>query len=329
MTTIPQPQASMASVRAAGVRAAMIDAVKAADIAAQRFVLAMLCFCLSAVSSASASVSDSPSASTPDHAATAHVASSLAPDQTRNLGFRQRPGAALPLDAAFRDEHGRPVRLGDYFRDKPVLLVLEYLHCRSLCSRVLMDAARALGEVPLTAGRDYEVVAISIDPREGPADARAARAKYFPTGGAGWHFLTGIEPDIRSVADTVGFPFRYDSAIDQYAHPAGITVATSKGNIARYVLGLGYRPLDVRLALTEAGKGKVSSPAANLLLLCYHYDPVTGRYGLAIQNATRGLCAATVLGLGFMVFRLTRRKGVRRDAGNHSRAREARTKGSG
>jgi protein SCO1 len=314
MTPISPQELRMASVHAAG---------------AQRFVLAMLCLCLSGVGSTSAGVSDSLSASPPGHAATAHAASSLAPDQTRNLSFRQRPGAALPLEAAFRDEHGRPVRLGDYFRDKPVLLVLEYLRCRSLCSMVLMDAVRALDEVPLTAGRDYEVVAISIDPRDGPEDARAARAKYFPTGGAGWHFFTGAEPDIRRVADAVGFPFRYDPAIDQYAHPAGITMATPKGSIARYVLGLGYRPLDVRLALTEAGQGKISSPAANLLLLCYHYDPVTGRYGIAIQNATRGLCAATVLGLGFMVFQLTRRKGAGRDAINRRRAREARTKSSG
>lgn len=240
----------------------------------------------------------------------AHASSSLSPTTTSALSFRQHPGARLPLDTEFQDSRGEPVRLGRFFSGKPVVLVLEYLRCRTLCGRVVHDAAQALARTPLAAGRDYQVVAISIDPREGAADARAAEAKYLAGASEaqqqGWHFLTGTSAAIHTVADAVGFPFRYDARIDQYAHPAGITIATAEGTITRYILGVGYRPLDVRLALVEAGRGHISSPVADLLLLCYCYDPGTGRYSFAIANATRALCGATVLGLAIMVVRLSR-----------------------
>ena len=241
-------------------------------------------------------------------AALAHT--TISPAEQAELRFQQHMGAALPLDAEFRDSAGNAVRLGAFFAGKPVVLVLEYLHCKTLCGFVLHDTVAALARVPFAAGRDYQVIAISIDPREGPAEARAAAAQYAAelgtTGAPGWHFLTGSESAIHAVADAVGFPFRYDPAVDQYAHPAGLTIATPQGSISRYVLGLGYRPLDLRLALSEAAQGAISSPASDLLLLCYCYDPGTGRYDLAIQNVTRGLCGATVIGLGLMVARLAR-----------------------
>lgn len=236
--------------------------------------------------------------------------STLRPADTSDLGFRQRMGAALPLGVALRDESGRPVRLGELFHGTPVVLVLDYLRCRTLCGVVLEHTASALALTPLTAGRDYQVVAISIDPRDGPADSRAARAKYLagltPAGAAAWHFLTGTDSSVRAVADAVGFHYRYDPAIDQYAHPAGIMIATPRGTIARYLLGVGFRPLDLRLGITEAARGRISSPVSDLLLLCYCYDPGMGRYAFAIRNTTRALCASTVLALGFMVFRLSR-----------------------
>lgn len=236
--------------------------------------------------------------------------SSLAPQALTDLRFHQHMGAALPLDARFLDETGRSVQLGQFFHGVPVVLVLEYLHCRGLCSYVLRDTGAALERIPLRAGRDFEVVALSIDSREEPVDARAARAMYAPRGSAqdpgGWHFLTGREGDIRAVAQAVGFSYRYDPAIDQFAHPAGITIATPTGRIARYLLGLAYRPLDLRLALTEASRGRIASPVADLLLLCYCYDPGTGRYSLAVRNVTRALCGATVLGLGALLFGLAR-----------------------
>jgi protein SCO1/2 len=230
--------------------------------------------------------------------------SSLAPADIAALEFRQHPGAALPLDAAFRDEDGATVRLGALFGRRPVVVILEYLHCATLCGFVLQDAARGLAAVPLVAGRDYEVAAISIDPRDGPADAQAARAQYlarFPGAGPGWHFLTGAAPEIARVADAVGFPFRHDDADGQYAHPAGITIATPEGKVARYLLGVDYRPLDLKLALTAASKGAIAAPASALLLLCFHYDPGTGRYSLAIADVLRGAALLTVAGIGAMM----------------------------
>ena len=242
--------------------------------------------------------------------AAAAAPSTLSPDAVKDLSFHQHLGARLPLDAAFRDEEGELVRLSDFFQGKPVVLVLEYLRCKTLCGFVLQDLAKALAQSSLASGRDYQVVAIGIDPREGPAEARAARGTYLQRFGqanaAGWHFLTGAGRAVADVAAAVGFPFRYDPGIDQYAHPAGLIVAAPDGTIARYVLGLDYRPLDLRLALTEAAAGTIASPASELLLLCYGYDPGTGRYSLAIDNITRLLRGATVLGVGMLVVRLVR-----------------------
>lgn len=240
--------------------------------------------------------------------------SSLLPADTRDLGFQQHMGAALPLGVTLRDISGRLVHLRDLFHGEPAVLVLDYLRCRNLCGVVLEHTARMLSLTPLTAGRDYEVIAISIDPRDEPADAREARAKYLaglPAGSAAaWHFLTGSEASVRAVADAVGFHYRYDPSIDQFAHPAGIMLLTPRGTVARYLLGVGFRPLDLRLGLTEAAHGRISSPVADLLLLCYCYDPGTGRYSFAIRNTTRALCLATVLGLAFMIVRLCRRPRV-------------------
>jgi protein SCO1 len=253
-------------------------------------------------------------------AARAHEPHSmLQPAQTVELVFHQHMGAELPLGTRFRDSLGRSVRLGEFFHGEPVVMVLEYLRCRTLCGVVIQDAAQALANTPLKAGRDYQVIALSIDPRDGPADARAARAKYLASlstqAAQGWHFLTGSAASIHAVASVVGFPYRYDPELDQYAHPAGITIATPAGGIARYILGVGYRPLDVRLALTEAADGHISSPVADLLLLCYCYDPGTGRYSFAIRDTTDALCGATVLGIALLVVFLTRASSNRTDAG--------------
>jgi protein SCO1/2 len=237
--------------------------------------------------------------------------SSLLAANTATLSFHQHPGALLPLDATFRDETGAAQPLADYFRRGPVVLVLDYLHCRTLCGFVLQDLAQSLASVPQIGGRDYQIVAISIDPRDGPADSAAARAQYltrFPAAGAaGWHFLTGTTPEIARVAGAEGFPFRYDAAVDQYAHPAGIVVAAPNGKIARYLLGVDYRPLDLKLALTEASDDEIAAPANALLLLCYCYDPGTGRYAFAIANAMRAAGIVTVLSLAAMIVLLARR----------------------
>ena len=230
--------------------------------------------------------------------------------QLADLSFRQHPGSALPLDAALMDEDGRRVRFGDFFAGKPVILVLDYLHCRTLCGFVLGNLVRTAQRVRQDAGADFSVVALSIDPRETPADARAARAQYRlqqnQADAAAWHFLTGGAAEVRGIADAVGFPYRYDEQADQFAHPAGFVVAAPNGTVARYVLGVDYAPLDLRLAVAEAGRGTISSPVNDLLLLCYCYDPATGRYGPAIGNALRVAGGLTVLGIMAMVAHLMR-----------------------
>jgi len=228
--------------------------------------------------------------------------------QLDGLVFHQHPGGALPLDTPLRDEDGRTGTLGSFFgHDRPVVLVLDYLHCKTLCGFVLSDLVQSLDSVPLTAGKDFDVLAISIDPHDGPADSRAARAQYLArtTHAGGWHFLSGDDGDIHRIAGAVGFPYLYDADADQYAHPAGITVAAPDGTIARYILGVDYAPLDLRLALTEAARGAISTPAAALLLLCYCYDPATGRYSAQIDTAMKILGGASLLGIAGMIARLS------------------------
>jgi protein SCO1/2 len=233
--------------------------------------------------------------------------SSFTTRQLADLSFHQHPGTTLPLDTALTDEAGRTVRLGSFFTDRPAVVVLDYLHCKTLCGFVLDDLVRTTAQVPLTPGRDYDVIAISIDPHDTPADSRAARDQYLARTAhpGGWHFLTGSDAAVHQIASAIGFPYLYDASADQYAHPAGITIASPDGRIARYLLGVDYAPLDLRLALTEAARGTISTPATALLLLCYCYDPATGRYSAQINTALRILCGATVLGLGYMVLRLS------------------------
>jgi protein SCO1/2 len=219
----------------------------------------------------------------------AHAHSSLPAAALQDLAFVPHPGARLPLDAALRDEHGRAVRLGDFFAGKPVLLVFDYFRCETLCGTVLEQLGGALGALDLEPGADYALVAVSIDPRETPDDAARMKREHLAQGplaahSAGLHFLVGTAPEVRRIADAAGFPYRYDAAIDQYAHPAGFIIAAPTGTIARYILGIAYRPLDLRLGLVEASRGTIAAPVAHALLLCYGYDPATGRYNLAVHR---------------------------------------------
>lgn len=233
------------------------------------------------------------------------------------FAYRQKPGGQLPLSAVFSDESGRPVRLSDLLGGKPLVLVLVYFHCPNLCGIVRADLFNALGETGMAAGRDYTLVALSIDPAETSADAKAAKAEdlsRYPLPGAdqGWHFLTGPADSVQEVADTIGFRDRFDPALKQFIHPAGIVFATPAGIVSSYLLGVGYRPADIRLAVTRADRGTVAAAALPILLLCYHYDPATGRYTLAIIKLLRlaaGITVVTVGGTLFLAFRRERRGG--------------------
>lgn len=208
----------------------------------------------------------------------------------RGLAFSPHPGGRLPIDEQLLDEHGRPVRLARFFTGQPVVLVLEYLHCKTLCGLALGALATALDRVPLDAGRDFQLVAISIDPRDTPAEATAAKAKYLTiyrheNAAAGWHFLTGPKAAVERIAAAVGFPYRYDAALDQYMHPVGFVVAAGNGTISRYLLEIDPTPATLQAALGDAAHAEVQGPLTRFVLWCHGADPLIGRYTVPIEAA--------------------------------------------
>ncbi|MBS0208351.1 MAG: SCO family protein [Planctomycetes bacterium] len=239
--------------------------------------------------------------------------SSPSAEMLRDVGIEQHLDAQLPLDAEFRDETGKTVRLGDYFQDQPVVVQLVYYQCPMLCNQVLNGFLKCSQAVPLEIGRDYQVVTVSFDPHEG-ADLAAkkresyARAYRRPGGAEGWHFLTGDEASIKRLAAAIGFRYRYDPASKQYAHASGIFVATPSGRLSRYLYGIEYLPNDLRFSLVESSSGRIGSPVDQVLLLCFHYDPLTGKYGVAISRVLRAAGGLTALALGGFVVVMFRRE---------------------
>jgi protein SCO1/2 len=239
-------------------------------------------------------------------------ASSL-PAMVQGVGIDQNLNAQIPLELKFKDENGQVVRLGQYFREKPVVLALVYYECPGLCDLILNGLTHTMGQISLNVGSDYEVVAVSFNPKETWQLANAKKANYIekyqrPGAKEGWHFLTGDQAAIKSLTETVGFHYNYDPISKQFAHASAIMVLTPEGKIARYFYGIEYKPRDFRLGLVEASANKIGSPADQVLLFCYHYDPTTGKYGMAITEVTRVLGTATVLLLGGFVFIMLRRE---------------------
>jgi protein SCO1/2 len=235
----------------------------------------------------------------------------------QGVGIDQNLNAQIPLALTFQDETGQAVRLGQYFRDKPVVLALVYYECPGLCDLVLNGLSHAMGQISLNVGSDYEVVTVSFNPQETWQLAGAKKANYVEryqrTGSLasvknGWHFLTGREDAIKKLTSTVGFHYNWDPASKQFAHASGIMVLTPEGKIARYFYGIEYKPRDLRLGLVEASANKIGTTADQVLLFCYHYDPMTGKYGVIIAHVTRVLGTATVLALGGFVFIMIRRE---------------------
>jgi protein SCO1/2 len=234
-------------------------------------------------------------------------------DLFRDVAFDQRLNERLPLDAEFVDEAGRPVRLGQYFGQRPVILALVYYECPMLCTIVLNGLLRSLKTLSFDAGKEFDVVAVSFDPGEGPALAAAKKVQYVdgygrPGTASGWHFLTGSEASIQRLVQAVGFRYAYDAEKDEYAHVGGIVVLTPEGRIAQYFYGIEYPPKHLRLGLVEASSGKIGSAVDQLLLMCYRYDPASGRYSVVIMNVVRLASVTTVVLLGIFVLAMLRRE---------------------
>lgn len=244
----------------------------------------------------------------PDPAAPANQT----PPALQQVRFDQKLDARLPLDAAFKDEAGRDVRLGDYFGTRPVVLAFVYYECPMLCTQILNGLVSGLGVLDQTAGKEFDVVAISFDARETPVMAAAKKAVYLdtykrPGAEQGWHFLTGDEANIRRVTDAAGFQFSWDETTQQFAHASGVMVVTPDGRLARYLFGIEYPPRDLKFALMESSEGRIGSVVDQVLLYCYHYEPTTGSYSLIAMNAVRLGGAVTVaLLFGFVAMSLRR-----------------------
>jgi len=241
------------------------------------------------------------------------VASGL-PKALKNVGIDQKLNGQVPLDAVFRDEQGNEVRLGQYFKGKPVILSLVYYSCPMLCNQVLNGMMGSLRRVSFNIGEQFEVVTVSFDSKETSQLAAAKKATYVkgynrPGAEGGWHFLTGDEANIKRLTDSVGFRYIWDEETKQFAHASGIMVLTPEGKIARYFYGITYDQNHLRLGLVEASQNKIGTPVDVLMLYCYHYDPATGKYGVVVMNVVKIAGAVTVV-LIFGLLLVLRKRGA-------------------
>lgn len=235
------------------------------------------------------------------------------PEVLKNVSIEQKLDSQLPLDLTFRDESGRTVRLGEYFREgKPVVLSLVYFECPMMCNQILNSLTGALMGLRFTPGKEFEVVTVSFDAREGPELAARKKDAYLRRygrdgAGGGWHFLTGGQESINELTKAVGFNYAWDEQSKQFAHSSAIMVATPEGRLSHYFYGIDYAPKDVRLALVEASRGEIGSPVDQLILYCYHYDPIAGKFA-PVMTVVRAGGVLTLAALVALVFVLERRR---------------------
>ena len=229
------------------------------------------------------------------------------PGLLQQVGIDQHLNQQVPLHLVFKDETGRDVQLGEFFGKRPVILALVYYECPMLCTQVLNGLVSTLGVMNFDVGREFDVVAVSINPRETPELAAGKKQVYLdrykrPQSAAGWHFLTGKEENIKQLAAAVGFRYAFDPEIQQYAHGAGVELLTPKGVISKYFYGIEFSARDIRFGVIEASDERIGTAIDDVLLLCYHYDPSTGKYGATAMGAIRIGAIATMLGLGTFLF---------------------------
>ena len=236
-------------------------------------------------------------------------AQELIPHPLREVGIEDRPGAELPLDVPFVQQDGRQVTLRDYLADgKPLVLVPAYYQCPMLCSLVLNGLQKGLSNLAWTAGKEFNVVTFSFDPRDTPELAKQKRAGYLEAYGRevnerGWDFLVGTESDIRRVTDAIGFTYRWDEKQQEYAHASGAFIVTPDGRLSRTLYGISFPPRDLRLAISEASEGKLGSAFERVLLFCFHYDPSAYGYVLASRRLMSAAGAVTVVVVGLFLLR--------------------------
>jgi protein SCO1/2 len=254
-----------------------------------------------------------PEAARPHDENAGPIASHNQPEIFKNVGIEQKLGTQLPLETTFRDQTGAPVSLQDYLSKKPAVLVFSYFDCPMLCPLVLEGLVRSLKPLSLDAGGDFDVFVVSIDERDSPKTAREKQREILgrygrDSSGAGWHFLTGEKSAIQEVTQSAGFTYAWDEASKQYVHASGIFILTAQGKIGRVLYGIDYAPRDIRLALVEAGDGTIGSAVDQLLLYCYHYNPLTGKYGFVIIGALRLAGVSTVLAIATFIITSLRRE---------------------
>lgn len=235
-----------------------------------------------------------------------------APADLTAYAYHQQLGAHVPLDARFQDESGRTRSLREMEAGRPTILALGYFRCPNLCGVVRDDLFSALSHAEITAGRDYSLVVMSIDTQEGPADAAQAKrddlSRYGMPGSDNWHFVTGAAPAVDAVTRAVGFRSEFDPQVKQFVHPAGLVFLTPGGVISGYLLGVGYQPADLVNDVTAASRGSIADAVSPVLLLCFHFDPTTGRYTLAVVKLLQLGGALTVLVLGGTIWLALRRE---------------------
>jgi protein SCO1/2 len=222
-------------------------------------------------------------------------------DMAENVRIEQKLDARLPLQLQFKDESGKDVALGQYFGRKPVMITMLQFTCNQLCSAQFQAMSASFNELKFSAGKEFDVLTISIDPREGPLiakDVKDERLKEYtrPTAKEGWHFLTGDEKNIKALAASLGIKYIWDGGSKQFIHPDGIVLATPDGRISRYFMQMRYNPRDLRFSVIEASKERIGSVVDYIALSCFHYNPETGKYSLQVMALVRLVSIALVLG---------------------------------
>lgn len=253
-------------------------------------------------------------------------------DLAQKVGVDQKLDQQVPLQLKFKDETGKTVALSDYFGKKPVMITMLQMTCDQVCSAQLEAMTTSLNELPFSAGKEFEILNVSIDPREGPlvaADAQEERLKQYerPTAKQGWHFLTGDQKNIKSLAQALGIRYIWHEPTKQYIHPDGIVMVTPEGKISRYFLSLNYSAQDLKFSLMEASKDRIGTVIDNIAQYCMHYNPETGKYSFQIMAFLRVVGAAFVLGtlsaIAAMVALERRRNSGSRKGGSSPQLKQA------